>query len=75
MVKVSDDSGINYYPTSLFRLPVNGDVVTSPGSVSSVDFEVKKNYLLKNEVVILDILATNNWKRPVYFLSTQVIGT
>ncbi len=23
-------------------------------------------------VVILDILATNNWKRPVYFLSTQV---
>jgi hypothetical protein len=72
MVKVSDDSGINYYPTSLFRLPVNGDVVTSPGSLSSVDFEVKKKYLLKNEVVILDILATNNWKRPVYFLSTQV---
>ena len=72
MVKASDDSGINYYPTSFFRIPVNGDVETSPGSVTTVDFEMKKKYLLKNDVVILDILATNNWKRPVYFLSTQV---
>lgn len=70
MVKASDDSGINYFPTSLLRLPVN--VETGQGGGRSVDFEIKKNYLLKNELVILDILSTNNWKRPVYFLSTQV---
>ncbi len=68
MLKASDDSGINYFPTSLFRLPLD----ESKPQTGSVDFEVKKSYLLKNDLVVLDILATNNWKRPVYFLSTQV---
>ncbi len=55
-----------------FRIPVNGDAEIKAGSAQSVEFEVKKSYLLKNELVVLDILATNNWERPVYFLSTQV---
>ena len=70
MLKASDDSGINYFPTNLFRLPLDGE--TGEMSKNSVDFEVKKSSLLKNELVVLDILATNNWKRPVYFLSTQL---
>jgi hypothetical protein len=72
MVKASDDSGINYYPTHLFRIPAEENTETYSDNVQSVDFEVKKSYLLKNELAILDILATNNWERPVYFLSTQV---
>jgi hypothetical protein len=72
MVRASDDSGINYYPTTFFRIPVAGIDEKSPDLARSVGFEVKKSYLLKNELVILDILATNDWKRPVYFLSSQV---
>jgi hypothetical protein len=72
LIRASDDSGINYYPTNLFRIPVSMDAEINGGKGQLMDFEVKKSYLLKNELAILDILATNNWKRPVYFLSTQV---
>ncbi len=72
MVKASDDSEINYFPTNFFSIPVGNPKATDLPAATPVDFELKKSYLLKNELVILDILATNNWKRPVYFLSTQV---
>ncbi len=31
--------------------------------------ELNKSYLLKDDLVFLDILAHNNWKRPLYFTS------
>lgn len=36
----------------------------------SVNININKNYILKNELMILDLLATNNWKRPVYYATT-----
>jgi hypothetical protein len=30
----------------------------------------KKSYIMKNDLLILDILAANNWTRPVYFAVT-----
>ncbi|TAL62883.1 MAG: DUF2723 domain-containing protein [Bacteroidetes bacterium] len=30
----------------------------------------KKGYIMKNDLLILDILAANNWARPVYFAVT-----
>jgi hypothetical protein len=65
MVRTRDDSEINYYPTNLFSIPVSTDS-------SSVDFTVNNKALSKNDIAILDIIATNNWQCPVYFLSTQV---
>ena len=38
--------------------------------VDQIKWKIKKNYILKNDLMILDILATNNWERPVYFAST-----
>jgi hypothetical protein len=38
--------------------------------VDEITWQIKKNYILKNDLMILDILATNNWERPVYFAST-----
>lgn len=38
--------------------------------VKSLNWEVKKNYVLKNDLMILDLLAANDWKRPVYFAVT-----
>jgi tetratricopeptide (TPR) repeat protein len=31
---------------------------------------LKGNYLLKNDLAVLDIIAHNNWKRPIYFAIT-----
>jgi hypothetical protein len=30
-----------------------------------IDFTIKKNYLYKNDLMFLDLLATNDWKRPI----------
>jgi hypothetical protein len=37
--------------------------------VSELDFTIPKNALMKNESAILNIIAANNWKRPIYFTS------
>ena len=33
-------------------------------------WDVSGNYLMKNDLMILNILANNNWKRPIYFATT-----
>jgi hypothetical protein len=37
----------------------------------SMSWNIGQKDLLKGDLVILDIIATNNWKRPVYFSSTM----
>jgi hypothetical protein len=38
--------------------------------VKSINFEINRSYILKADLMILDLLATNNWERPVYFAIT-----
>lgn len=37
----------------------------------SMSWNIGETDLLKSDLVMLDIIATNNWKRPVYFSSTM----
>ena len=71
---------MNYFPTRNFRVPVDSATVVSNGTVSkgyenriveAVEWSVKGQYILKSELVILDILANNNWERPIYFANTM----
>ena len=70
---------INYFPTKKFRIPVDSATVVKNGTVSkkevndiapAIEWKFKKNYVQKNHLMVLDLLATNNWKRPVYFAIT-----
>jgi hypothetical protein len=70
---------LNYFPTKNFRLSVDSAAVLANGTVSkdmakrivkSIDWTVDKNFLMKADIAILDLLAANNWKRPVYFAIT-----
>jgi hypothetical protein len=45
----------------------NGTVNASDSIVSSLDFSLPRNALMKNELAVLNIIAANNWKRPIYF--------
>ena len=38
--------------------------------VSRLDWSMGKRAIEKKNLVILDMIATNNWKRPIYFSST-----
>ena len=47
----------------------NGTVNASDTVASEVDFELQKskNLLFKNDLAIINIIAANKWKRPIYF--------
>jgi hypothetical protein len=67
---------LNIFPTKNVKIPVdtnfvrqNGTVTATDSVVSEVDFTIPKNALMKNETAILNIIAANKWKRPIYFTS------
>jgi hypothetical protein len=67
---------LNVYPTKNVKIPVDTNLVRQNGTVnaddsvvSEIDFTIPKSALMKNETAILNIIAANNWKRPIYFTS------
>ncbi len=70
---------INYIPTKRLKLNIDknnileNNVVTSNYEnqiVDSIAWTVPGNYILKNKLMILDLLANNNWERPIYYAIT-----
>jgi hypothetical protein len=45
----------------------NGTVNATDSVLTSLDFSLPRNALMKNESAVLNIIASNNWKRPIYF--------
>ncbi|MEQ1733937.1 MAG: DUF2723 domain-containing protein [Bacteroidia bacterium] len=43
---------------------------TSIKMLDKIEWQVSKTYMMKNDLLIMDILASNNWERPVYFAVT-----
>jgi hypothetical protein len=69
---------LDYIPTKKFRLPVNPEKVISNRTVKpedadlivpSVDWTVARNTMMKSGMMLLDILATGDWNRPMYFVA------
>ena len=78
--KFTPQPGINldYIPTKKFSLPVNKEKMIRYGVVSakdtnlvlsSINWTINKGSMLKNELMQLDILATSDWERPIYFVA------
>lgn len=79
--KARTNSGeeVNYFPTKNVKLTVNREEVLANGVVSKdeadkivpvMTWSLDGNYLMKNDLMILNILANNHWKRPIYFATT-----
>ena len=67
---------LNYIPTRSLYLPVDKEKVLANGTVQpedadeivdKVEIKLTGNSLNKSQLMVLDILAANNWERPVYF--------
>jgi Protein of unknown function (DUF2723) len=80
-IKVQSMNGdmINTLPSSVLFLPVDKEAVKKLGIVSkeyeaaivdTVAWTYGKKDIFKPELIQLDIIAQNNWKRPVYFSSS-----
>lgn len=72
------DEDIWYIPTRTIRIPVDSAKVLANGTVRPedadkivpyIDINLKGSWILKNQLLMLDILAHNNWERPLYFVS------
>ncbi|CAM3900600.1 DUF2723 domain-containing protein [Flavobacterium sinopsychrotolerans] len=75
-VDMQNGQTIHFYPTNKIRIPVDKNVIIKNKVVSPkyndsivpyIDLDISKNALYKNRLMMLDIVANNNWKRPIYF--------
>ncbi|MCB2197433.1 MAG: DUF2723 domain-containing protein [Bacteroidetes bacterium] len=82
-LQVGQNEFIDYLPTNKFIVPVDSATVVNNGIVSPEDadkivpelrFTINKSRIMKNELMIMDLLANNNWERPIYFVSTAGDG-
>jgi len=74
---------INFSPTKKFKMSIDSASIVKNGVVPenmydkivpSIEWEVRQNYLYKNDLMLLDLIATNNWKRPIYFANPNSLG-
>ena len=70
---------INYIPTKQFKLTIDSATVVNKNIVSGkyvdrivdeMQWKLGNSYLYKDGLMLLDLLATNNWERPVYWAMT-----
>jgi hypothetical protein len=75
-VEMQNGQTIHFYPTNKIRIPVDKNTIIQNKVVSAkyndsivpyIDLDISKNALYKNRLMMLDIVANNNWKRPIYF--------
>lgn len=78
LTKVELNSGqfITSFPSKVIRVPVDKEAVLKNGIVPQkdadkivpyIDIVLKGDYIYKNRLLMLDIIANNNWERPIYF--------
>ena len=75
-VEMQNGQTIHFYPTNKIRIPVDKNTILknkvvnpkdNDSIVPYIDLDIKGNALYKNRLMMLDIVANNNWKRPIYF--------
>jgi len=75
--------GLNYFPTHNFSLPVDRETVLANGTVAAKDsarildkltFNFPNSNMLKNDIFEFNIIAANQWQRPIYFSQPYGLG-
>ncbi len=74
---------VDFMPTRNLVLKVDSAAVVNSGTVSKknagnivkeIHWKIKKGYLFRSDVMLLDLIATNNWKRPIYFDNPSAVS-
>lgn len=78
-VRTQGGTELNYFPTKKFFVKVDKQAVLKSGVVRPEDadqivdtifWEIDRNYLMKADLMIFDLIAHNDWSRPIYFAVT-----
>jgi hypothetical protein len=77
-VQVSATELLDIIPARTIRIPVDREKVLASGTVRPedadkivpyIDIKLTGNSILKSQLIVMDILAHNNWERPIYFVT------
>ena len=75
-VEMGNGQTIHFYPTNKIRIPIDKNniiknKVVNPKYYDSIvpyiDIDIKGSAMYKNRLMAFDVLANNDWKRPIYF--------
>ena len=75
-VGLQNGQTIHFFPTNKIRISVDKNTIIknkvvnpkyNDSIVPYMDIDMKGSAIYKNRLMMLDILANNNWKRPIYF--------
>lgn len=78
-VQMSDGSYMNFLPARKLKLSINADRLIDTNTIRpeqksdvapAMEWSFNKPYASKADLIMLDILANNNWERPVYFATS-----
>lgn len=76
VVEMKNGQKIHFYPTNKVRITIDKNEIIKNKAVNPkyydsivpyIDLDLKGSALYKNRLMMLDIVANNNWKRPIYF--------
>ncbi|HNX44901.1 MAG TPA: DUF2723 domain-containing protein [Bacteroidales bacterium] len=74
---------VSVFPTKKVKMTVDTTNMVRNGivpkelankMVTEIEWDIKGNYLFKNDLMLLDFLAKNNFRRPVYFASPSSLS-
>lgn len=74
-VQVVSGEKMDFLPSRSLHISVDKEKVLKSGTVKpedaaliadSVKFRIGKSYITKSEMAVLNIIASNNWERPIY---------
>ena len=74
-VQTSKEEFLNFIPGKNLSLDVDAEnfingsknlKVNKSDLPEKIEFSIEKNYLTRDELLILDVIENNNWKRPIY---------
>lgn len=75
---------LDYIPANKFQMDVDSAKVVNNHTIppekvneiiSPIQWTLNRRYLTKDQLIILDILATNNWERPIYYTAPSPSST
>jgi hypothetical protein len=82
-ITLNNGERIKYYPTKHVKITVNKEECLKNGivpkyfadqMVDSIFWTIKSNQLYKNDIMMLDIIASCGWKRPLYFAAPSSVN-
>ncbi len=84
LVQLSDGTYTGTLPSKKLQLAVDSAAVIAKGIIPKgkenripkfIEIEVGGSHIFKNDLMILDMIASSNWDRPIYFNNTSANTT